>query len=90
MNVGLTPASARVYALTIGSPLSMVVLPQASVPLHWAFGAVPIVFLAAVLARARRLHKSLDDESLLSSPMFIHALAVVSFIQWRHALHGGL
>jgi len=51
---------------------------------------VSIVFPAAVLASARRLHKSLDDESLLSSPMFIHALAVVSFIQWRHALHGGL
>jgi hypothetical protein len=51
---------------------------------------VSIVFPAAVLARARRLHKSLDDESHLSSPMFIHALAVVSFIQWRHAFHGGL
>ncbi len=78
------------YALTIGSPLTMVVLPQASVPLHWAFGAVPIVFLAAVLASARRLHENLDDESHLSSPMFIHAPTVVSFIQWRHAFHGGL
>lgn len=56
--------------------------------LHWAFGAMSIVFPAAVLASARRLHESLDDESRLSSPMFIHAPTVVGCIQWHHALHG--
>lgn len=54
------PTAFRVFALTIGLPLSAVILLQASSPLHWAFGAMSIVFLAAVLVSARRLHESLD------------------------------
>jgi len=54
------PAAFRVYALTIGLPLTAVILLQADSPLHWAFGAMSIVFLAAVLVSARRLHESLD------------------------------
>jgi diguanylate cyclase (GGDEF)-like protein/PAS domain S-box-containing protein len=54
------PVAFRVFALTIGVPLSAVILLQASSPLHWSFGVMSIVFLAAVLTSARRLHESLD------------------------------
>lgn len=54
------PMAFRVFALVMVAPLVPVVLLQASAPLHYAFGIVTIVFLAAVLVSARYLHETLD------------------------------
>ena len=54
------PAAFRTFALLIGVPMSTVVLLQAESALHWSFGAMGFIFLAAVLASARYLHETLD------------------------------
>ncbi|MBI5069126.1 MAG: diguanylate cyclase [Deltaproteobacteria bacterium] len=54
------PAAFRAFALLVGVPMSTVVLLQARSPLHWSFGAMGFIFLAAVLASARYLHETLD------------------------------
>jgi diguanylate cyclase (GGDEF)-like protein/PAS domain S-box-containing protein len=54
------PAAFRTFSLLVGVPMSTVVLLQASSALHWAFGAMGFVFLAAVLVSARYLHETLD------------------------------
>ncbi len=48
------------FALLIGIPMSAVIFLQASSALDWAFGAMSVVFLTAVLASARYLHETLD------------------------------
>jgi diguanylate cyclase (GGDEF)-like protein/PAS domain S-box-containing protein len=54
------PAAFRVFAVLLSVPLAAVILLQANSALHWAFGSMALVFLAAVLASARYLHQTLD------------------------------
>jgi diguanylate cyclase (GGDEF)-like protein/PAS domain S-box-containing protein len=54
------PVAFQTFALVIGVPMSTVVLLQARSALHWSFGAMGFIFLAAVLASARYLHETLD------------------------------
>lgn len=54
------PVAFRAFALLIGLPMPAVVLLQAHSTLHWAFGAMGIIFLAAMLASAGYLHETLD------------------------------
>jgi len=58
--LGAVPAAFRAYTLLVGVPASAVVLLQADSALRWSFGAASLVFLAAMLARARYLHRWLD------------------------------
>jgi len=51
--LGAVPAAFRAYTLLVGVPASAVVLLQADSALRWSFGAASLVFLAAMLARAR-------------------------------------
>ena len=55
------PVAFRTFALLLAVPTSTVVLLQAQSVLHWAFGAMGFVFLAAMLASARYLHETLDS-----------------------------
>ena len=54
------PAAFRIFAALVTGPLAAVLLWQASSALHWAFGLMTLVFLAAVLVSARYLHETLD------------------------------
>jgi diguanylate cyclase (GGDEF)-like protein/PAS domain S-box-containing protein len=54
------PLAFRVFALPTVIPFSVAILWQAGSSLDWAFGAMTIVFLAAVLASAHYLHETLD------------------------------
>lgn len=58
--VAPAPAAFQTFAALVGLPMSTVVLLQAHSPLHWAFGVISLVFLAAMLASARYLHETLD------------------------------
>ena len=58
--LGAVPAAFRTYLLIVGVPTSTIVLLQANSTLHWAFGAVTIVFLAAMLRGASALHQRFD------------------------------
>ena len=54
------PAAFVLYAALVCVPMSAIVLLQADSPLRWAFGAMSLIFLAAMLASARHLHQTLD------------------------------
>lgn len=54
------PAAFGIFAALVSLPMSAAVLLQANSPLHWAFGAMSLIFLAAILASARYLHETLD------------------------------
>ena len=54
------PAAFRIFALLVIVPMSSAVLLQANSTLDWAFGAMTLVFLAAVLESARYMHETLD------------------------------
>jgi len=54
------PAAFLAFAALVGIPMTAVVLLQAHSALHWAFGAMSIVFWVAMLASARYLHETLD------------------------------
>jgi diguanylate cyclase (GGDEF)-like protein/PAS domain S-box-containing protein len=56
------PAAFATFALLLGVPLSAVVLLQATSVLHWAFGGMGVIFVAAMLVSARYLHETLDSE----------------------------
>ena len=55
------PAAFRLFALLIIVPLATALSLQADSVLLWAFAAMAIIFLAAVLASATYLHESLDS-----------------------------
>ncbi|BAL23922.1 HAMP domain-containing sensor histidine kinase [Azoarcus sp. KH32C] len=55
------PAAFRIFALLVVLPLAAVLSLQADSVLHWAFAAMVVIFLAAVLASATYLHESLDS-----------------------------
>jgi len=50
----------RIFALLLILPMSVAILLQANTPLHWAFGFMTLVYLAAMLASAQYLHETLD------------------------------
>ena len=54
------PAALRTFVALVNLPMSAVILIQAKTPLHWAFGLMSLIFLAAVLASARFLHETID------------------------------
>ena len=54
------PVAFGIFAALVSLPMSAAVLLQANSPLHWAFGAMSLIFLAAMLASARYLHETLD------------------------------
>lgn len=54
------PSAFRIFALLVTIPMSAAILLQADSPLHWAFGALTLIFLLVVLASARYLHQTLD------------------------------
>jgi diguanylate cyclase (GGDEF)-like protein/PAS domain S-box-containing protein len=54
------PLAFQIFILPVLVPMALVILLQANSPLHWAFGIMTLVFLAAVLASARYLHETLD------------------------------
>jgi signal transduction histidine kinase/CheY-like chemotaxis protein len=54
------PMAFRVFAFVVILPMAAAVLFQANSSLHWAFGAMTLVFLAAVVASARYVHETLD------------------------------
>jgi diguanylate cyclase (GGDEF)-like protein/PAS domain S-box-containing protein len=54
------PGAYRAFALLVLVPMAAITLIQADTPLHWAFGALTIIFLAALLVGARNLHETLD------------------------------
>lgn len=54
------PAAFRIFALLVCIPMAAAVFLQAESALHWAFGSMSIVFLAAALVSARFLHQTLD------------------------------
>ncbi len=58
--LAVVPLAFRIFALPVALPLAAVIFWQANSPLDWAFGAMTLVFLAAVLASARYLHETLD------------------------------
>jgi diguanylate cyclase (GGDEF)-like protein/PAS domain S-box-containing protein len=66
MAAGAVPILASVrtafltFALLIGIPMSAVIILQADSALDWAFGAMSVIFLLAVLGSARFLHQTLD------------------------------
>lgn len=53
-------AAFRIYATLILLPMIVVLLGQANSPLHWAFGAMTIVFMFAVLTSARYLCETIE------------------------------
>ena len=53
-------AAFRIFALLVIVPMSAAILLQATSALHWAFGAMTVIFLAAVLESARYVHETLD------------------------------
>ncbi len=53
-------ATFRIFALLVIVPMAAAILLQAHTALHWAFGAMCLVFLAAVMESARYLHQTLD------------------------------
>jgi diguanylate cyclase (GGDEF)-like protein/PAS domain S-box-containing protein len=54
------PAAFATYAVLVAVPMSAVILLQAHSPLQWAFGAMSLIFLAAMIASVRYLHQTLD------------------------------
>lgn len=54
------PAAFRIFGALVVVPMATVVLLQATSPLHWAFGSMSLIFLAAVLASAHYLHETID------------------------------
>ncbi|MBL0313379.1 MAG: PAS domain S-box protein [Holophagaceae bacterium] len=54
------PTALRTFVALVNIPMSAVILLQAKTPLHWAFGSMSLIFLAAVLASARYLHETID------------------------------
>jgi signal transduction histidine kinase len=50
----------RIFTLLIITPLSASILLQADSALDWAFGAMTLVFFAAVMESARYVHETLD------------------------------
>jgi len=58
--LGPVPAAYRTFALLVCLPISVRILLEAEPALHWAFGLMTVVFLAAMLASARFLHQTLD------------------------------
>lgn len=54
------PLAFRSFALPMLVPVTLIIFLQANSALHWAFGSVTIVFLAAVLMSARYLHETID------------------------------
>ncbi|HJV27327.1 MAG TPA: ATP-binding protein [Aromatoleum sp.] len=59
----LAPVSAafRIFASLVLVPLAVVLSLQADSVLHWAFAAMVVIFLVAVMASATYLHESLDS-----------------------------
>ena len=55
------PIAFRIFSLLLILPTAAVLLLQANSPLHWAFGIMVLVFLAATLGSARFLHDTLDS-----------------------------
>ncbi len=58
--VAPVPAAFLTFAVLVDVPMSAAVLLQAHSPLHWAFGAMSLVFLVAMVVSARYLHETLD------------------------------
>ncbi len=56
----------QIFALLIVVPMAGAILLQADSALHWAFGAMTLIFLAAVLQSARYLHETLETSIRLS------------------------
>ena len=56
----------QVFALLVILPMAGAILLQAASALHWAFGAMTLIFLAAVLQSARYLHETLEISIRLS------------------------
>ena len=54
------PAAFRTFTLPVLIPIALVIFLQADSALHWAFGIMTIVFLAAMVVSARYLHETLD------------------------------
>jgi len=54
------PAAFRTFTLPVLTPIALVIFLQADSALHWAFGIMTIVFLAAMVVSARYLHETLD------------------------------
>jgi diguanylate cyclase (GGDEF)-like protein/PAS domain S-box-containing protein len=54
------PAAFRTFTLPVLVPIALVIFLQANSALHWAFGIMTIVFLAAMVVSARYLHETLD------------------------------
>jgi diguanylate cyclase (GGDEF)-like protein/PAS domain S-box-containing protein len=54
------PAAFRTFTLPVLIPIALVIFLQANSALHWAFGIMTIVFLAAMVVSARYLHETLD------------------------------
>jgi len=54
------PAAFRIFTFLVLVPVSVVILLQANSAFDWAFGAMTLFFLAAVLTSARYLHQTLD------------------------------
>ena len=54
------PAAFWAFAPLVCLPITVRIFLQASAPLHWAFGSMCLIFLVAMLASARFLHRRLD------------------------------
>lgn len=54
------PAAFRTFAAMVAVPMSAVILIQAQSALHWAFGLMSLIFLAAVVSSAHYVHETLD------------------------------
>jgi diguanylate cyclase (GGDEF)-like protein/PAS domain S-box-containing protein len=54
------PRSFLIYAALVSLPMSVAVFLQADAPQDWAFGAMSLIFLAAMLASVHYLHETLD------------------------------
>lgn len=59
------PLAFRIFALFSVLPMACGLLLQANSTLHWAFGAMVLVFLAAVMESARYVHETLDGSMRL-------------------------
>lgn len=81
------PLAFRAYASLIVVPLAAVVFMQASSTLHWAFGAMTLIFLGAAFASARFLHETLDAEIRLG----LEKSRLAESLEWaRHTTEAAL
>ena len=55
------PVAFNIFASMLIAPMAVTIFLQASSPLHWAFGSMAVVFLAAMVSSARYLHETIDS-----------------------------